>query len=67
MRLGETGPRDRRRWGGFLMDTDMTGVEKGRRRIAEENEENSTWCDRLGQFMERKIRTPQPRRHRQGT
>ena len=28
MRLGETGPRERRRWGGFLMDTDMTGEER---------------------------------------
>lgn len=30
MRLGETGPRERRRWGGFLMDTDMTEGEERR-------------------------------------
>lgn len=45
MRLGETGPRERRRCGGFLMDTDMTREEsKGLKEDRREQERMwATW------------------------
>lgn len=51
MRLGETGPRERRRWGGFLIDTDMTGrdrKEEERSRRSDKWRLVSSWKERLG-------------------
>lgn len=44
MRLGETGPRERRRWSVLPVDTDMAAEdegERGRREVAEENEKTA--------------------------